>query len=247
MYLFIVLLFVHFLVDYVIQNDGLVKSKREGQQSALLIHVLHYLGLSIALTLPWFSWRWITALLIQTSTHYVLDFFKNRWIIRNSRESIVLDSMDLILHILIIYITVSGFNPQMSDITPAWLTAVYSHLITYVFCLLVISMIFITRTATYLIRSLLESMTPRKDVMLVSKTEYSTGRVIGNLERILIFMFVFSGHLGAIAIIIAAKSIARYKELENKSFAEYYLIGTLTSTIIAILTAFWTQWMIMIL
>lgn len=35
---------------------------------------------------------------------------------------------------------------------------------------------------------------------------------------------------------MTAKSIARYKQLEDKNFAEKYLVGTLTSVLIAFLT-----------
>jgi len=38
----------------------------------------------------------------------------------------------------------------------------------------------------------------------------------------------------SIALILAAKSIARFKQLENKDFAEKYLVGTLLSIIIAV-------------
>ncbi|WP_042832784.1 hypothetical protein [Thermoanaerobacter sp. YS13] len=40
--------------------------------------------------------------------------------------------------------------------------------------------------------------------------------------------------MAAASFVIAAKSIARYKELDNKDFAEYYLIGTMLSMLIAL-------------
>ncbi|MFQ5584473.1 MAG: hypothetical protein ACE5GL_08580 [Calditrichia bacterium] len=63
--------------------------------------------------------------------------------------------------------------------------------------------------------------------------EYNRGRVIGILERTLIYYFVLYGHFSAVGFILAAKGVTRFKELENRSFAEYFLIGTLSSTIIA--------------
>jgi hypothetical protein len=38
-------------------------------------------------------------------------------------------------------------------------------------------------------------------------------------------------------MLLAAKSIARFKDLEKRPFAEYYLIGTLTSFLVAISSA----------
>lgn len=46
------------------------------------------------------------------------------------------------------------------------------------------------------------------------------------------------GEYSAIAIVFTAKSIARFKEIEqNRDFAEVYLLGTLTSVTIALFSA----------
>jgi hypothetical protein len=67
--------------------------------------------------------------------------------------------------------------------------------------------------------------------------EYDRGRLIGILERTLVYLFVISGQYGAIAIVIGLKSLARFRELEDRSFAEYFLIGSLLSMAVAILPA----------
>lgn len=58
------------------------------------------------------------------------------------------------------------------------------------------------------------------------------GKIIGRLERLLIYLFVLSDALGAVGFLIAAKSIFRFGELSNQSNrleAEYITIGTLMS------------------
>lgn len=65
-------------------------------------------------------------------------------------------------------------------------------------------------------------------------TQVTTGKIIGVLERALIFVFVASGNLTAIPFILAAKSLARFKQLNDRDFAEYYLIGTLSSVLLAL-------------
>lgn len=60
------------------------------------------------------------------------------------------------------------------------------------------------------------------------------GRAIGILERGLILTMVLADVLSAVGFVIAAKSVARFKDLENKEFAEYYLVGTLASTLLAV-------------
>jgi hypothetical protein len=66
--------------------------------------------------------------------------------------------------------------------------------------------------------------------------EYNAGRVIGILERWLMFLVVlWSEDLSALAFIIAAKGLARFRQLEEKTFAEYMLVGTLLSALVSVI------------
>ena len=64
---------------------------------------------------------------------------------------------------------------------------------------------------------------------------------IGLVERVLIYAFVLSGQFGAIGFTLAAKGFTRFKELENRGFAEYVLIGTLLSSSIAMAVGVWIK------
>jgi hypothetical protein len=63
------------------------------------------------------------------------------------------------------------------------------------------------------------------------------GSTIGVLERILVVVFVLTGSDVAIGFVVAAKTLARFRQLDDRAFAEYYLLGTLASVSVAILTA----------
>lgn len=63
------------------------------------------------------------------------------------------------------------------------------------------------------------------------------GATIGVLERLLIVTLLLVGADVAIGFVIAAKTIARFKLLDDRDFAEYYLLGTLASVSVAIVTA----------
>lgn len=62
---------------------------------------------------------------------------------------------------------------------------------------------------------------------LTSKTNY--GSIIGVLERFIIVLLSLLNLWSSIALVFTAKSIARFKQLEDKGFAQKYLIGTLLS------------------
>ena len=64
------------------------------------------------------------------------------------------------------------------------------------------------------------------------------GEAIGIIERLLIVTFVLVGAEAAIGLVIAAKTLARFKQLDDRDFAEYYLLGTLASVAIASISAF---------
>jgi len=63
------------------------------------------------------------------------------------------------------------------------------------------------------------------------------GATIGVLERILIVVFVLTGSEAAIGFVVAAKTLARFRLLDDRDFAEYYLLGTLGSVAVAVITA----------
>jgi small-conductance mechanosensitive channel len=70
----------------------------------------------------------------------------------------------------------------------------------------------------------------------IDEEETSTKRIgslIGKLERVLILTLGLLGYYLAIGLVLTAKSIARFKQLDNKDFAEKYLVGTLLSLIFA--------------
>ncbi len=57
------------------------------------------------------------------------------------------------------------------------------------------------------------------------------------LERLIIVIFLSINQYSAIGLVLTAKSIARYDRISNdQAFAEYYLLGTLLSTIMVIVT-----------
>ena len=53
-------------------------------------------------------------------------------------------------------------------------------------------------------------------------------------QRIIMVIFIAIGQYSAVGLVLTAKSIARYDRIsKDQSFAEYYLLGTLLSTICA--------------
>ncbi|MEV0270561.1 hypothetical protein AB0H43_17405 [Hamadaea sp. NPDC050747] len=66
-----------------------------------------------------------------------------------------------------------------------------------------------------------------------------TSAYIGWIERTLVFTFVAGGHPEAAALAVAAKSLTRLPNVDQHpaGFGEYVLVGTLSSLLVAALTA----------
>ena len=65
------------------------------------------------------------------------------------------------------------------------------------------------------------------------------GLWIGRLERVLIVAFVLAGHIEGVALLVTAKSIFRFSARNGEAsrrVSEYFLVGTLGSLTVAMLT-----------
>ncbi|KQT74515.1 hypothetical protein [Microbacterium sp. Leaf436] len=72
------------------------------------------------------------------------------------------------------------------------------------------------------------------------------GRLIGPLERILVFVLTLAGAYTLIAAVLAAKGIVRFPEIsrdgDGGDRAEYFLIGSLVSWVTSLAAAFLVWW-----
>ena len=71
-------------------------------------------------------------------------------------------------------------------------------------------------------------------VAFLDVIEINRGRLIGNLERLLLTIVVAAGSYAALAFLVAAKGLIRSEELQERDFAEYFLVGSLASVLVAL-------------
>jgi hypothetical protein len=71
--------------------------------------------------------------------------------------------------------------------------------------------------------------------MNVDVEELNRGRLIGNLERIVLTIVVAAGSYSALGFLVAAKGLVRFEEFEkSREFTEYFLVGSLSSVLVAL-------------
>lgn len=71
-----------------------------------------------------------------------------------------------------------------------------------------------------------------------SENPNSAGIYIGMIERLIIIILMTSTAISAIGFLIALKALTRFKQFDDKHFAEYYLIGNLLSILFGFVTSY---------
>lgn len=104
--------------------------------------------------------------------------------------------------------------------------------------LIITCYLFTIKESTIIIRGILDSIKaiPQKQ-QKKDEDEYNRGKYIGILERTFIYFLIIFQQYAAIGILLGLKTFARFKELDKRDFAEYFLIGSMLSILTALLPA----------
>ncbi len=79
----------------------------------------------------------------------------------------------------------------------------------------------------------------------VCSDDAPAGWLIGILERSLFVVLILTGNIGIIGFVLAFKSLARFENLKEKAFAEYYLVGTMASSLLAIMMGLYLRFVML--
>jgi len=220
------LLAAHFLSDFVLQPDSWVNAKKENQLRAkeFWYHTTLY-----TLIVIWFTcfsdWWWIGPTVL--ITHSLIDWWKSR-----QKDNLVSFIADQTLHLLVLVVIWLVKFPNALKIGE-----LFNNCITYqAFWIILLAAIFLTRPVGIIIGMITRPF--REKIENFDKnTLEKAGTWIGILERMIIFFLVLISQWEAIGLLVAAKSIIRLKDGDQK-MSEYVLIGTLISISIAVITGF---------
>jgi hypothetical protein len=232
----------HLLGDYYMQSNTIAQDKVVHLKS-LLLHCLMYTLMMIAVILPIYSPVLLLSSLFIALTHFLFDWIKFvvvKYRAEHKKEARPLSTyvIDQILHIALIVLTSmfianvsSGltYYPFLSDL------CFYFGLSLYRFFAWIVALLVVLKPTSITIKIILATIDPRKEEK--EEPHPSTGMMIGHLERLIILLLLCVGQYASIGLVLTAKSVARYNKISNdKEFAEYYLIGTLFSTLVSIVT-----------
>lgn len=229
----LILLMCHFLGDYHFQSEELSDAK-DKESKALMKHLLIH-GLLLLVTLiPVWDISILPIFITVWLSHIIIDVVKvgvqKRWPILHKIQKSTIYIIDQILHIGTILILSMYVFPETNQVN--------LFVPTYILKWILLTVL-ITKPANITFKILFNQYQNYSGMNTNDPTVPGAGAMIGNLERILSAIFLSLNALSSIGLIYTAKSIARFKLIEeNQGFAEYYLIGTLFSILFVVVSYF---------
>ena len=238
---FLLLLMGHFLGDFYFQSHAIAKTK-DKDKGALFTHCSIYALTMFLVAIPLFSWSMLVTVFLLAIAHLVIDSVKHRMSRRRLttyQKEARLFVIDQMLHLGCIVLAVIGlsFIQEPFEYLPI-LTRFFSQLAIQPTELLawVVMLLFIMQPASITIKKVLYVYRPIPDTSEDGEGVPNAGSLIGIFERLFIFLMLSVSQYTAIGFILTAKSIARYNKIsESPQFAEYYLLGTLLSSLLVVI------------
>jgi hypothetical protein len=219
------LLTAHLFTDFVLQPKSWVQARSKKRLAAkeFWFHI-GLTGFAAGLFTGFDSW-WVPVLIF--ITHGLIDWWKSY-----RKDNLLYFSIDQLLHVLVILcIWMLKFPEAFS---PG--RCLQTFLTNPHFWMVGLALVFLSGPVGIIIGMVTK---PFRDQIKNHNEQSleSAGAWIGVLERLIIFFLVIIGQYEAFGLLIAAKSIIRLKEGDQK-MSEYVLIGTLISISTAILTGY---------
>ena len=205
---FAALLLAHTLADFLFQSNWIVQNKR--QITPLLAHIAVVLATAIAAT---GTLHPVIPLLV--AVHMAIDTIKTTYFPNRLGPFLT----DQAAHLASI-IAVAGLQPDL------WATGLWANTpwLSAVMVLLA-GLILVTQAGGYAVGLLMQPWADGAPDGL-----RNGGRVIGTLERGLIYLLILTGQAAGIGFLIAAKSVLRFGAVKDEGrLSEYVIIGTLAS------------------
>ncbi len=232
---YLILVILHLLGDFYLQTTKIAQCKNARRGSAcgeckkckdsswinrkyLLVHSLLYIVPFLVLYLIMGYIHVTVVICVLFVTHILIDTASCYFNKKNKQTVVFI--VDQALHVGIICLIPQfvTFSYNIDDCYYAVLKVVFTCLMLIIPCSIMINKLF-------------KDIYPQSNEMGM----FDIGSIIGVMERILTFIFACFESFPAIAIIITVKTWARTNDLKESEFRNKYLLGTLTSLVLALI------------
>lgn len=240
--LLVCLIAAHFLADFVFQTAKTAENKLNFL--VLLRHAFLVSAVSYLLCGAWGAWILPFAIFLG---HAILDFIKTR--IKSRLLAVFL--IDQVAHIALL-VALSMWVAERYSPALYW-NGLFGDTWTRLLIILAGAIAAIQAGSILIgiaVDPILKEIAQDNGTALPQDVRLSRGlkkggKLIGQLERAIIFLLVLAGHPEGVGFLIAAKSIFRFGEIRDvkqRQEAEYIIIGTFMSFGYGLLIAFLTKY-----
>lgn len=231
----------HVLGDYYLQSNELAVNKNK-YSSKLIEHGLIYLFSMAISLLPVFGFSFIKWVLLVSIIHFIIDAGMARLNKKQrlvEKKQITLYVVDQAAHLVTILAVTALLSSRVETLHYTGLFNVLlnqSYIEIKAILSWILAIAITMRPVSITINKILHQYQPTTaDAEDVGHP--GAGSLIGILERLIILVMLSQNQYGAIGFVLTAKSIARYNKItENPQFSEYFLLGTLLSMLLVIIT-----------
>jgi hypothetical protein len=230
MLLFLQLYLAHLVADFLLQPDWVARKKTETRP--LAAHAAIHLVCAAAAVNVGLDRRVAGGIVSVALIHTLLDYAKARL----SGDGWIASTADQTAHFLVVALAsiwLTGSWSGMIDV----IRSIATNPLVYLYACAYVAVVF---GGGYLVQKVTQSFLASMQSSLAELKPGlpNAGKYIGWVERILILTFIVGGYEAAVGFLLAAKALVRYPEIKEDTrghFAEYFLVGTLTSVGLALI------------
>jgi len=220
----------HVLGDFVFQTDELAAAKHR------LVPLLAHAGIVVVVhavaLVPLLNRETVVVVGVVGASHFLVDAVSARVRRRRRESSAVVFLLDQAAHLLVVLGAWALVAPGAWTAGPAVAAVGVDGQIPWAAvtagAVYVSAFAFAHEGGNAVVRSVLPDDGPES-----TGEDLEAGSLIGTLERWIVLLLGVAGRWEAVALVVGAKSVARFEELKQRPFAEYFLVGTLTSVLVA--------------
>lgn len=228
--IFLQLYAAHLIADFLLQPDRMARNKTNLR--ALVPHAAIHALCACALVNIGLNRNVVGGILGLASIHASIDFAKAKLRADGWRAFVV----DQAIHLVSVLLVAVWLSTTRWHVVQLAINALLTDERTYLFLGAYVAIVF---GGGYLVQKVTQSfLAAIEDTLKTLKPGLpNAGRYLGWVERALVLTFVLAGVNEAVGFLLAVKALARYPEIkgdEKGHFAEYFLVGTLTSVGLAL-------------
>jgi len=234
MLLFLKLYLAHLIADFILQPNWIARYKLKTPRLAL--HSLIHLVTALIVINTALTRKILLILFLLAFVHAVSDYIKARF----TRDEWLAFTADQFVHLSTIILACIWLSTDPSGNARKIFQMLDGSQRLYLYLCVYVAVTFgggyfVQKVTKFFMLQIDQSLAPEKPGLP------SAGKYIGWLERSLVLTFIVAGYPDGVGLLLAAKALARYPEIKTDTkghFAEYFLIGTLTSVSLALAAGF---------